>query len=236
MSFDFSFMLVALKAALKATPISLLVAFVPFVFGILLGTPLAVARIFKMRILGKLSQAFVVIIKGVPIVVILFIVYFLVNLGFDNLAIKFHWSLRAKNINAVYIVFVALSIFAVANISEAIRGALSAVNAGQYEAAYSVGLTRGQALKRIVFPQALPIAVPVLCNALIGLVKASSLAYLVSVVDLLDAAIITANTNYKFLEVYVAAALIYWAITIIIERTSLIIEKRLGIYIGRELI
>lgn len=227
MDFDINFMFVAFKAALKATPTTLLLAFVPFVFGIVIGTFLAIFRLFKIKLLGTLSQIFVVVIRGIPVVLLLLIVYFSVNNFFDVVSSAAHWKLRAKDINSIYIAYIALSLYAIANLSEVVRGSITSVGNGQLEAAYSVGLTTGQALKEIILPQALPVAVPLLCSTVVGLIKGSSLAYMVAVIDLLNAAIITANSNYKFLEVYVAAAIIYWALTIIVEKISYFLEKSL---------
>jgi L-cystine transport system permease protein len=230
MPFDFDFLLVALKAAFQYTPITLLLAFAPLVIGMLLGTVIALLRLFKVRVAARFFQGVVVIFKGVPVVLLLLTTYFLFVNGFDNVANYFHWSLHSKDISPVFISIVALSIFATVYISEAVRGALVSVEQGQYEAAYSVGLTRTQTLIRIVLPQALPVAVPMLCSTFIGLVKGSSLAFMVSVTDLLNAALITATANYRFLEAYVAAAVVYWIICIVIERSGFYLEKRLTIY------
>jgi L-cystine transport system permease protein len=173
----------------------------------------------------------VVVIRGIPMVLILLMIYFQLTRGFDIIAEKFNLSIRSKDIDLIYVAIIALTISATANISEVIRGALISVGKGQFEAAYSVGLTRGQTLRRIVLPQALPVAVPLLCNSLIGLIKGSSLAYMVTVVDLMNGALITATANYRFLEAYIAAAIIYWMLCIVIEKFSSILEKRLGVYI-----
>jgi len=230
MSFDINFMMVALRAALQYTPTTLMLAFVSFTIGIFLGTLIAVVRVFKIKWIGRIAQIFVVIVKGIPVVLILLIVYFLMNDGINAFAKFFHLAIRSKDISLNLIALVALSIFATANISESIRGALVSVDKGQYEAAYSVGLTRPQALRRIIIQQALPVAVPMLCSSLIGLIKGSSLAFMISVTDLLNGALITATANYRFLEAYIAAAIVYWTLNFSIERISTLFEKRLRVY------
>lgn len=228
--FDIKFMFVALQAAIRYTPITLMLAFIPFVFGIILGTIIALLRVFKVKVLAKISQIFVVIIKGIPVVLLLLIIYFAVVQGFDGIAEKFHWTIRSKSINIIYIAIIGLTIFSIAHISESIRGALASIDKGQYEAGYSVGLTTIQILRRIILPQAMPIAVPMLCNNFIGLIKGSSLVFMISVTDLMNAALITATSNYKFLEAYIAAAIVYWIICIIIERIAFVIERKLKIF------
>lgn len=230
MGFDFQFMLIAVKAAIAYTPVTLLLAFIPFVMGLALGAVIALIRLYHPRILGRLMQTYIVITKGIPVVLQILIIYFAVVQGFDSIARKFHWSLHAKDINVIYIAFVALTIVAIANLSETVRGALMSVNKGQYEAAYSVGMTRVKALRRIILPQALPAALPMLCSNLIGMIKSTSLVFMISVVDLMNGALITATANYKYLEAYVAAAIVYWILNMSIERVSFMMEKRLGVY------
>jgi len=229
MKFDIAFMFIALEAALKYTPITLILAIVPLIIGIILGTFIAVGRLFKIKILGRLFQVIVVTIKGIPLVLQIIIINFAVILPVDYFSEKFKWSFASKDIDRIYIVLIALSIFSIVNISEAIRGALTAVDKGQYEAGYSVGLTRTQTLMRIILPQAFPVAVPVLCNNFISLIKGSSLAFILSVTDLMNGALITATSNYKYLETYVAAAIVYWIICATIEKASFILERRFNV-------
>lgn len=235
MSFDINFMMIALKAALHFTPTTLMLAVIPFILGILFGTVIAVIRIFKIKYLSSIVRAFVVVVKGIPVVLILLIVYFLMNDGVNALGKALHLSIRSKDISLNSIALTALTIFGTANISEAIRGALASVDKGQYEAAYSVGLTRFQALYRIILMQALPVAMPMLCSSLIGLIKGSSLAFMISVTDLLNGALITATANYRFLEAYIAAAIVYWIINLLIERLSQVLTIRLGVFSGEGL-
>jgi len=227
LNFDINFMFTAMQQAIKYSWVTMLLAVVPFVSGITLGTVIALIRIYNVRILGRLLQLYIVITKGTPVMLQILIIYFAVIQGFDLFAQGVNLSIRSKDINLIYIAFAALAFFGTANISESIRGALAAVDCGQYEAAYSVGLTRQQALRRIILPQALPVALPMLCSNLIGLVKASSLVFMISVTDLMNAALIPANTNYKYLEAYIAAAIVYWIINIVIEKISFLLERRL---------
>lgn len=236
MKFDIAFMFIALKAALKYTPITLILAIIPLIIGMLIGTFVAVARLFKIKILGRVLQFLVVTIKGIPLVLQIIIINFAVIGYVDFLSDKYKWTFASKDINRVYIVLIAMTIFSIVNISETIRGALMAIDKGQYEAAYSIGLTRMQALKRIILPQAFPVAVPVLCNNFIGLIKGSSLAFVISVTDLMNGALITATSNYKYLEAYVASAIVYWLICVAIEKASVILEKHLNVYRKEEVI
>jgi len=236
MEFDFSFMLEALKAALKFTPTTLLLAIVPLILGVVLGTGIAIIRLFKVKYLSEFFTIYVVIIRGIPLALLLLMTYFAFVQGFDAIKNLFHLKIMSKDISLVYIALFTFTLYSTATISESIRGALASIDKGQYEGAYSIGLTKRQTLKRIILPQIVPITIPMLSNSFIGLVKGSSLAFMISVTDLLNGALITATGNYKFLEAYIAAALVYWVICIIIERIAYFYEGRLGLFNRRELV
>jgi L-cystine transport system permease protein len=236
MGFDISFMIVALKEAIKYIPVTLILAVIPLIIGSIIGTIIAVIRIYNIKVLSKLVQIFIVIIRGIPLVVILYMVYFETTKEFDIIAAKFNWNIHSKDINVIYIAIIAISISAIANISETIRGGLISVGKGQFEAAYSIGLTRSQTLRRIIIPQALPVILPSLCSNFIGLIKGSSIAYLITIVDIMNGAIITATGNYKFLEAYIAAAIVYWALCVCVEKASFIFEKHLSACVKGEVL
>ncbi len=230
MGFDISFFLVALREAIKYTPVTLFLALSALLVGIVVGLGLAVARVFQLRVLATLSRVYVVLIKGIPLVIILLLLYMTMTRMFDDIAKALHLTVRSKDIDLVWVAALALSLWSIANIAELLRGALLSVGKGQYEAAYSVGLSRRQTLFRIILPQAVPVSLPMLCNTLIGLIKWSSIAFVISCVDLLNGALIAATDNYRFLEAYVAAALVYWGLNLSVEQMSHQLEKRLTRY------
>lgn len=126
--------------------------------------------------------------------------------------------------------YIAFSITAGAYLSEVVRSGLLAVDKGQIEAAYAVGMTTTQAIRRIVFPQAFAILLPNLSNGTISMLHGSTLAFTVSVVDINAKSQIIASSNWKFFESYIAAAVIYWGLTFLIERMTAMAEKRIQTY------
>jgi L-cystine transport system permease protein len=114
--------------------------------------------------------------------------------------------------------------------SENIRGALNSVETGQFEAGYSIGMTRRQVLLRIVLPQAIPTAVPPLCSSLIGLIKGSSLCYMLMIMEVLNGTLLVASRSYKYLEAYIAAALIFWFLCICFEQLGRLLTKKINTY------
>jgi L-cystine transport system permease protein len=114
--------------------------------------------------------------------------------------------------------------------SEIIRAGILAVSRGQIEAAYSVGMSVPQAMRRIVFPQAVTAVLPNLCHIFVGFLHTSSIAFIVSQKELNGAANIVASSNLKFLESYIAVAIIYWTLTIIAEWITALLERRAAVF------
>ena len=115
--------------------------------------------------------------------------------------------------------------------SEIIRAAILSIPKVQWEAAYSIGMTRAQALRRIVLPQALRVSVPPLSNSFIGLVKDTSLAAMILVTEMFRRAQEIAATNYEFLFIYSLAAAIYWVICLVLTLIQARIEARLDRFV-----
>jgi L-cystine transport system permease protein len=229
MTFEAVYVWASLKVALRFLHITLLLSIVPLLLGILIGTPIAVCRKFRTRCAARTAALLIPFLRGIPLALYVLIMNFLILKPLDLLAADYAWADRLKVMDKIYIGIAALSLYAAVTVSETIRGALNSVPDGQYEACYSIGLTRLQALRRIVMPQAMIFAVPVLCNNFIGLIKGSSIVYVIEILDILGGAMTSAEINYRYLEAYIAAALIYWALCIAVERASWRLEKRFKI-------
>lgn len=115
--------------------------------------------------------------------------------------------------------------------SEIIRAAILSIPKVQWEAAYSIGMTRSQAIRRIILPQATRVAIPPLSNSFIGLIKDTSLASLILVTEMFRRAQEIAATNYEFLFVYSIAAFIYWVICFIFSIIQGKIKGRLDRFV-----
>ncbi|WP_206913709.1 ABC transporter permease subunit, partial [Listeria monocytogenes] len=115
---------------------------------------------------------------------------------------------------------------------EILRSGIIAVDIGQMEAAYSVGYTHGQAIRKVLLPQAFMIALPNFTNLCIGFLHTTSIAAIVAVPEITGMATIVASDNYAFLEAFIGAALIYWFLTILIEAINYILEKNIAKYRG----
>ena len=227
MSFKFEVMIQSLKVASQYIGTTLFMAITAIVIGVILGLGIALIRLYRIKGLSQFFQVVVTLLKGIPMVLIILALYLIASKQFDVWSESMNWSLRFRDFNMVWIAISALSLLATINSSEIFRGAFAAIKKGQFDAAKSMGMTNLQTIRRVLLPQAIPISLPMFSNLLISLIKASSLASMVSVVDVFAAAKITAQQNYWFLEAYVAVAVIYWGISLVIEKGAQMLEQRM---------
>lgn len=230
MKLDPAFIWTAFVKLLSAVPTTLFITVVSVAAGFLLGTAIALFRIYKVPILGPLSAGYVTFIRGTPMLVHLLLIYYGLPAVIDGVSAAFGWSFRSVSIPYVVFALIAFTITASAYLSEVVRSGLLSVSSGQLEAAYSVGMTTPQAIRRIVFPQAFAASIPNLSNCFIGMLHGSTLAFTVSVVEINAKAQIVASTNWKYFEAYIAAAVIFWGLTVLIERLAGVLERKINIY------
>jgi cystine transport system permease protein len=185
--------------------------------GLILAVLTALARISNVKPLEWLARIYVSAIRGTPLLVQLFIIFY----GLPNIGITLDSYIAA-------IIGFSLNVGAYA--SEIIRAAILSIQKGQWEAAYSIGMSYMQALRRIILPQAARVTVPPLSNTFISLVKDTSLASLVLLTEMFRKAQEIASANYEFLLVYLEAALIYWVICFFLSILQQVMEKRLDRY------
>ncbi|MBT2654733.1 amino acid ABC transporter permease [Bacillus sp. ISL-18] len=230
MTFDLPFIWTALKEIIKSLPITLILTIVPLLVGFLIGMVVAFVRIYQTRFLYRAANGYVSFFRGTPIIMHIMVIYYGIPLLIDQVSLKFSFNIQSSKIPIILFVLTALSLAAGAYLSEIIRSGIISVSAGQLEAAYSVGMTKLQAMFRIILPQALAQSIPNFTNIFVGFLHTSSIAFLVSEKELTGAANIVASTNLKFLEAFIAAGIIYWGLTIIVEGISLLLEKRVTSY------
>ncbi|WP_420959666.1 amino acid ABC transporter permease [Brucella sp. IR073] len=205
-----------LIAAVKFTaPLTLL----SFAFGLTLGLIVALIRLFGPRPLVWLVRFYVWIIRGTPLLVQLFLIFY----GLPSAGIV---------LDAFPAALIGFTLNIGAYSSEIIRAAISSVPKGQWEAAYSIGMNWSQAMRRTVLPQAARVAVPPLSNTFISLVKDTSLAAAITVPELFMAAQRIVATTYEPLILYIEAALIYLVMSSVLSHLQARLEKRLGRYGG----
>lgn len=227
--FDFELVFTQIPELLKYLPITLELAFLAMVLGVLIGLVLALIKIRKVPVLQHVATFFISAIRGTPILVQLYIAYFGIPMFFKWLNQKYGTDFHVADIDGFVYAVVALGINQSAYNAEIIRGALLSVGDGQIEAANSLGMNYFQTLVRIIVPEAITVALPSLGNSFISVIKGTSLAFTCAVVEMTAQGKIMGGRTYRHFEVYVSLAIIYWIITIVIEKTLSFIEKKLAI-------
>ncbi|WP_026870958.1 amino acid ABC transporter permease [Inquilinus limosus] len=215
--FDFDYFLSAFPLILPYLPVTLLIAFSAMACGLIMGTGAALVRIYRISLLRQLATLYISFIRGTPLLVQIYLAYYGIPKLLQYLNLQLGTEIDANRVPALVFVVFSLSVNVGAYLSEAIRSALLSIDRGQAEAAYSIGMTPVQAMRRIILPQALAVALPNLGNNFISLIKDTSLAFLIAVVDIMAAAKIIGGRSLRFFELYMAVAVIYWVICILVE-------------------
>ncbi|CAO3404231.1 amino acid ABC transporter permease [Azospirillum sp. 11R-A] len=190
-----------------------------FALGLVVGLVAAVVRLFGPAPLAAIVRFYVWIIRGTPLLVQLFLIFY----GLPSAGIV---------LDAFPAALIGFTLNVGAYTSEIIRAVIGSVPKGQWEAAYSIGMSWSQAMRRTILPQAARVAVPPLSNSFISLVKDTSLAAAITVPELFQAAQRIVATSYEPLILYVEAALIYLALSSVLSALQVRLERRLNQYGG----
>ena len=195
-----------LEAAIDKT---IPLAVISFFAGVAIALIVALIRIVEkpnlgMRLLQILCRIYVSTIRGTPMLVQIFIIFY----GLPEVGIK---------LDPFPTAIIAFSINIGAYASETIRAAILSIPKGQWEASYSIGMNYYQTFTRTIMPQALRVSVPPLANTFISNVKDTSLASLVLVTEMFRVAQNITAENYEFIMIYSEAALIYWCICLVLS-------------------
>ncbi len=235
MSFSISNFLEALVSAFKYAPVTIELTAITFVVSLVLGTVIATVRHYRVPVISQILSVFVTVYMGLPMMVALLLYNLLFMTFYNDFANAFHISIPISDVNPIIIGYFALILGTSCNLSESVRGAFRGIDKTQYEAGYSIGLTRMGTLLRVIFPQMVPILLPGMQNSLIGLLKASNLVSAIAVIEIMQGALLPSLLYYSYLESYVAAALVYWLIGIAIEVAAHFAEKNSGKYLRKSI-
>lgn len=224
--FDFGLVFRQIPDLLRYLPVTMELAVISMIVGLILGLILAIIKIKNVGFLNKVVNFYISVVRGTPILVQLYIAYFGIPMFLRYINIKLGTDYQVADIPGFLYAVAALAINQSAFECEVIRAALQSVDRGQIEAANSLGMTYLQALKRIILPEAIQVALPSIGNSFITLIKSTSLAFTCAVVEMTAQGKIIAGRTYRYFEVYVSLAIIYWIITIIIEQMIKFFEKK----------
>jgi polar amino acid transport system permease protein len=184
------------------------------VFATIVGLITGIGRISRVRILNRIATIYVEVIRGIPLLVQLFYIYYALG--------------KIVQVPRLTAAVVAMTICYGAYMGEIFRAGIQAVPRGQMEAALALGLTRAQALRRIILPQTIRIVLPPIGNEFIALLKDSSLVSILAVSDLLRRGREYASKTFYYFESYTVVALCYLVMTLFFSRLVAMMEERLS--------
>jgi L-cystine transport system permease protein len=213
-------------------PVTMYLALLATFFGVIIGLLVAIIRIYKIPGLRWAASAYVSFIRGTPVLVQLYLVYYGVPWALLTAAAKLGMSSVAEsfnpnNVSPAIFALVTFSLNSGGYLSETLRSAIESVDRGQIEAARSIGLRESRILLKIVLPQAALNAIPNLGNSLISMVKDTSLAFSVMVIDVMGEAKLIGSKTLRYLEIYIAVSIVYWGLCIMLELIFGVMEKRM---------
>ncbi len=227
--FSFELMWERIPKLLEKIPITLELAALAFIISLILGLLIAVIRYKKIKVLDQIAKIFLSIIRGTPMLIQLYVAYYGIPAILNLINSIFGAGIDTNIIPKIVYAFLALGIYQSAFTSETIRAALLSVDKGEIEAAHAMGMSYPQILRRVIIPEALENALPGIANSVIGLIKGTSLASTCGIIEITYQNSILAGRDYRYLEGYVALAIIYWIITIILEQVFKLIERKIRI-------
>ena len=200
----------------KGLLVTFKLTFLSIIGGILLGTFLALIRVAKIPVLSWIAAAYVNFFRSLPLILVIFWLYFLVPL------------IVGRPVGSFYSVLVAFVLFEAAYYSEIIRAGISSVSKGQLAAGRAIGLTYPQTMRYIILPQAFRAMVPVLLTQAIILFQDTSLVYVVGLKDFLVSAELIANRDQRLVEMYIFIAIVYFVICFAASLWVRRLQKRLA--------
>ena len=195
---------------------TLLITLGALVIGVIIGTLIAITKYFcegnkKLRPLSWLCDFYTTVIRGIPITVLLLMFFYIVLVSADG----------------VTVAIIAFGINSGAYMAELIRSGINAVDKGQMEAARSLGMSKGQAMTKIIMPQAVKYILPAIGNECIALLKETSVAGYVAIVDITRAATNIRNKTFDAVNPIILLALVYLVLVVIMTKLLALLERRL---------
>ena len=207
------FLPTAIPALLNGTVVTLQYALLALLLGALIGLPLALIRVYGGRFLGRVASIYGNIFRGTPLMIQLFMVYY----GLPQLGVTFPQWIAA---------LLTLGLNSSAYQAEYFRGALQSIGSGQMTAARAIGMTQSKAIRYIILPQALRLALPAWSNEAVSMIKYTAVIFLIAVPDLMGQAKIIASQFFAPIETYLIVAAFYLILVLIITQLLRAVERK----------
>ncbi len=181
---------------------------------LIIGLFAGLGRISRVRIINRIATIYVEVIRGIPLLVQIFYIYYALG--------------KLIQVPDILAAVIAMAVCYGAYLGEIFRAGIQSIHKGQMEAAIALGLTRGQALRRIILPQTVRVVLPPLGNEFIALLKDSSLVSILAVSDLLRRGREYASKTFDYFEAFTVVALVYLVMTLFFSRLVALMEERMN--------
>jgi glutamate/aspartate transport system permease protein len=225
-NFDFDVIFRSLGYVLfEGLRMTLTITILAAIGGMVLGTLLALMRLSSIKIVSIAAATYVNIFRSLPLLLVIFWFYFLV----PYLGQWITGSPRPVQIGAFYSALITFILFEAAYFAEIMRAGIQSISKGQVAAGYAIGLRYNQVMRFVVLPQALRNMSPVILTQTIILFQDTSLVYVLAVTDLLGAASKVAQRDFRIVEMYLFAALVYFVISLVASQLVRVLRKRIAI-------
>lgn len=201
---------------LPAVPAAIEITVLAFVLALGIGIVAGTIRVANIRLVSKLTRLYVDVIRGVPLLVLIFFIYF--GLG------------KYLNLDRLTAAVLALGICYGAYVAEIFRAGILSIPKGQFEAALALGMTRRQAFRHVIIPQALRMVIPPVANEFIACLKDSSLVSIIGMREITRAGREYFSAHFVDFQVWLVVAVLYLIMTLTLARLVSIIEKRFKLH------
>ncbi|MFC4321742.1 amino acid ABC transporter permease [Litchfieldia salsa] len=225
---DINFLIESFPTIISRLPITIGIAVGSLIISLLIGLTTALIKIYQVPVLKTFTTCYISFIRGTPLLVQIYLVFYGIPKVIYFFQTEYGW-LQHIDVNIIPPEIYALLAFSInlgAYLSETIRSAIESVDRGQFEAARAIGMSPTQMMLKIIFPQALAVAIPNLGNMFISTIKDTSLVFIIGVIDIMGQAKILGSRGLAFFEVYIAVSIVYWIVCIVVERLLVLVEKR----------
>ncbi|MGR3622379.1 ABC transporter permease [Pseudophaeobacter sp.] len=221
---DWPLFLEYIPALVAGVPLTMFLLVTALALGLLLGAGICYCRTVKIPVLSPVFSAYVSLFRGTPLLVQLFAIYF--GLGqFEFIRESIAWPLLRE---AWFCAFLALGLNSAAFTSEIMRGGLLGLEKGQMEAAKAFGFSNWAKLRYVILPQLLRISIPAYSNEIILVLKGTSLASTISLLEITGLAKKLSSKNFTPFEAFISAGFVYLAIVFSLTALMRVLEKKLN--------
>lgn len=205
------------SALLQGLWVTVWMTFMALVLSSILGLLVGLGHMSKSKVVSSICASYLAWFRGTPLLVQLMILYYGLAIGLQ------------VDLSAMMAGILGLGMYSAAYVSEIVRGAIQSIEKGQMEAGRSLGMSHWQTMQKVILPQAIRRMLPPLCNEFIALTKNSSLLSVITVAELMRAGNLIVSNNFRYFEIYLGIAVLYFIVNYTISKIIGFLEKKMNV-------